>query len=1033
MGHTEHRARKGGVIMDTKKAASADGQNNQHINLTEAAHFLQALDPEEGKFTFQTFGDSRKDSSLTGIFHGGFEDCKDQLKCLNEAGAGIFVTVCKTDGGGRKTENIVAVRAVFLDLDGAPLPESWPIDPHFIIETSPGRWHAYWLLEEGFPLDRFTETQKAIAARFKGDGSVCDLPRVMRLPGFFHQKEDPFLSRIVRDSSQTPRYTSNQILEAFPSAGHPPKNKTVVSVVPEEDPILQALTGKGMMIRKDPSEKGKYIITCPWADEHTNGNTEAAFWLSRHGGYDGYGFKCLHSHCAGQTIKNLKEYLGVDQDPWSEPEQLPNGLLPVQAFHYNLLPVSFRGWIKDIAERMQCPRDFPAVGAMIALAAVVGRKIAIRPKEHDDWAVVPNLFGGVIGHPGLSKTPALQQVMAPLKRLSCDSIKAFKQASIKWKGQEVIFEAKDKALASQLRKVTDEGGDSTEIEASLAKLWEANEPPVERRYVINDPTIESLQKILCENPLGVLLFRDELSGWFRLLDQAGRENDRGFYLESWSGDGSYTSDRIGRGKTHIPSVCLSILGGIQPGPLAEYIREATRNGRGADGLLQRFQLLVWPDPAGWEHVDRLPDTKAKDQAYGVFRRLDALDPLEIGAKEEEPDGIPFLRFDPEAQLVFNRWLRTLETTKVRSGEHSLLTGAFSKYRSLIPSLALLIHLADVGTGPVGVDSLLRAIEWGEYLESHMRRIYQGAEEPLFTAAKSLLKRIHDGEIGDGMTLREIGLKGWAGLDRVSLPAALEILNQYNWARAETIKPAGGGRSSVIIRINPQVFKTPNMPPSPEKMSIVGFVGSVGGGPISVENPDGADIKEKEECENEVPPTYIPTKPTKLKEEAKSSSSQKDPESPVPVLSPPGNSNCRSGIDPLSPGSAGSLSPFRQVLNAARERRAAKKLEEQATKKTEEGQSSSPLRRNSSTWVWSGPDPDEIAAAALDLDLYGTSEDDPPFVPQTHPDPESDGPLRAKIRAAVEKMECLPMEIRFPSGATSGERASKPRRTLRRGR
>ena len=312
MGHTEHRARKGGVIMDTKKAASADGQNNQQINLTEAAHFLQVLDPEEGMFTFQTFRDSGGGPSLTQIFHDTFEECKAELERLNEDGAGVFVTVCKTDGSGRKKENIVAVRAVFLDLDGEPLPESWPIEPHFIIETSLGRWHCYWLLEGGVPLDRFTETQKAIARMFNGDPVVCDLSRVMRIPGFIHQKKKPFLSHIILDRSQEPRYTSHQILEAFPSVEISPKNKIAAPVIPMmEDPILQALTEKIMVIRQDRSEKGKFVMTCPWAGEHTNGDPEAAYWSPNHGGYAGPGFKCLHSHCVNRSIKDLKEYLGI--------------------------------------------------------------------------------------------------------------------------------------------------------------------------------------------------------------------------------------------------------------------------------------------------------------------------------------------------------------------------------------------------------------------------------------------------------------------------------------------------------------------------------------------------------------------------------------------------------------------------------------------------------------------------------------------------------------------------------------------------
>lgn len=53
----------------------------------------------------------------------------------------------------------------------------------------------------------------------------------------------------------------------------------------------------------------------------------------------------------------------------------------------------------------------------------------------------------------------------------------------------------------------------------------------------------------------------------------GHENDREFYLESWSGKGDYDVDRIGRGSLFVPALCVSIFGSIQPGPLSKHIRK----------------------------------------------------------------------------------------------------------------------------------------------------------------------------------------------------------------------------------------------------------------------------------------------------------------------------------------------------------------------------------------------------------------------------------------------------------------------------
>lgn len=174
----------------------------QNLNMTRL--FLHALDPE-GTFTFQTFGDRGKDPGLNRVLHGSFEQHADELVRLNNLGAGVFVMVNKGDGivhpdakTCRTKANVVAVRALFVDLDGSPIEPvlKMPLLPDIVVESSPGRWHAYWLTE-GCPLDEFKERQVLLAEMFDGDPKVCDLPRVMRLPGFLHQKGEPFLSVLM--------------------------------------------------------------------------------------------------------------------------------------------------------------------------------------------------------------------------------------------------------------------------------------------------------------------------------------------------------------------------------------------------------------------------------------------------------------------------------------------------------------------------------------------------------------------------------------------------------------------------------------------------------------------------------------------------------------------------------------------------------------------------------------------------------------------------------------------------------------------
>jgi hypothetical protein len=317
--------------------------------------------------------------------------------------------------------------------------------------------------------------------------------------------------------------------------------------------------------------------------------------------------------------------------------------------------------------------------------------------------------------------------------------------------------------------------------------------------------VEKLGELLRDNPRGVLLFRDELTGFLRTLDREGHENDRGFYLEAWNGTGGYSYDRIARGTIDIEAACVSILGSIQPGPLGHYLRPTLRGGIGDDGLMQRFQLLVWPDiPPDWENIDRWPNSQAKEAAYEVFTRLDRFTVADLGATtHEDAGGIPFLRFDDAASELFIDWRTALERTLRKPGDHAAVQAHLSKYRSLVPSLALIIHLADGGKNPVTVAAIERALAWAEYLESHARRIYSHGLGVDYAGAQALADHISRGDLEHGFTARDVYRPQWADLTTSEEAArAIDTLVDLHWLYP--IPQDTGGRPSVRYLINPKV-------------------------------------------------------------------------------------------------------------------------------------------------------------------------------------------------------------------------------------
>jgi putative DNA primase/helicase len=203
--------------------------------------------------------------------------------------------------------------------------------------------------------------------------------------------------------------------------------------------------------------------------------------------------------------------------------------------------------------------------------------------------------------------------------------------------------------------------------------------------------------------------------------------------------------------------------------------------------------MVYPDVSPyWKEVDRSPDGVARATVNKLAERLDNLNPVDIGADADIYGGVPFLRFDDAAQALFSEWRAALEH-RLRSGEeHPAIVSHLSKYRKLIPSLALINHLCDATQGPVSEAALLRAIAYGEYLETHARRIYSYATRPDIEAAKTLLKRLASGKLPDVFKARDLSQKGWAGLESPKkAQSAIDLLLEYRHLIAEEVTTTGG--------------------------------------------------------------------------------------------------------------------------------------------------------------------------------------------------------------------------------------------------
>lgn len=505
---------------------------------------------------------------------------------------------------------------------------------------------------------------------------------------------------------------------------------------------------------------------------------------------------------------------------WLDPRPIKTTLFFVPSFNdETLLPEVLRNWIMDEADRMPCPPDFIAAAVLVSLGATIGARCAIKPKSNDPWLIVPNLWGGIVGLPSAKKSPAISVALKPFDRLIARAMEEQREAKEAYEADKIVFEAKKDAIESRIKMKAKNAkkGDLDDLDSIAKELQnhrqDAPKEPILRRYKSNDTTVEKLGELLKENPAGLLVLRDELVGLIASWDKAGREGDRAFYLEAWNGNSSFDTDRIGRGHIFIPNLCTSLFGGIQPDKLTIYL-EQSANALANDGMLQRFQMLVYPDHRDWEWCDRSPDKDARNKACAVFDTIANFDPIAWGAIPcDDFSKFPHFYFEEEAQKIFIEWSTALNRVRLLAEDNPLIAQHLGKYDKVFSALALIFHIVDCAanwsTGPVKAESALRAVAWCEYLEAHARRCYGLLADDGLRSAQALADKLSKVKLSDGFTARDVRRNQWRYLTTdEAVQAALDWLEDEGWLRANEVGGTGPGTGRRTIRyfINPKVKK-----------------------------------------------------------------------------------------------------------------------------------------------------------------------------------------------------------------------------------
>jgi len=507
--------------------------------------------------------------------------------------------------------------------------------------------------------------------------------------------------------------------------------------------------------------------------------------------------------------------VSTPEDEWPEPESITAKAPAVPVFKAEWLPPSVRREAIDTAHWLRVPLDYAGPARMVTLAAALGNRVMVRPNREDaKWLESASaLWGMVIADPGRRKSPLLGAIVAPLKEMNDAAAVRNETAFKNWQAAVENHEDVIAGARAALRKEAQSSGKEANLDAVNAARKDEPRKPPEVHYVVQHTTSVYLATILRDNPHGVLNFHDELPPFIDELLEGQDAKARGLLLESWGGKGSFQYGSISqKGTVNVPTACMTLLGGAQPGPLTSLIHAATNGEKNANGLLQRFLCTVWPDhvrlPHPWIPRDETAATVVRD----VTSKLATVAASAGGARFDGKHH--YIDLNSDAQKMFRDWEDSFDASLEKE------TGAYashlSKYKTLVAGWALLWTVVEwTRTGvnvwgmpiqpipDIGPEAMTAAIEMAGYFAEHARRMYSMSVTDI-VATRSLAAKLIAGEDLDGKTIRHIYRKRWPGLSTAAdVSEAVENLRDAGWIRFGNVPSTTRGRPSVVITVSPK--------------------------------------------------------------------------------------------------------------------------------------------------------------------------------------------------------------------------------------
>ena len=479
--------------------------------------------------------------------------------------------------------------------------------------------------------------------------------------------------------------------------------------------------------------------------------------------------KVTCEECPHVSFKSIEALFEGDPRPFQVQ------LSSVPSFPLEIFPKKVGHYISIIASQYSQVPDYAATAFITSLCGLIGRSIHLRMRASDSWIETANCWSILVGAPSAKKSPILRRIFSLFKPLD--------------KGAGENFAAAIKAYGVRKRASEKAKEDFDEL------------PPIRRRYVTDDVTTPKLRELMAGNPKGIILRNDELKGQLERLDKQGNEGDRSFMMSCWSGLEDYSEDRMCRESLLNIPLALTWIGCIPPSPLQRYLCEAMGRSGGADGFIQRFQFVCYPDQ---KKAFTLPDVAMPDSLENEIQRVMEL----LDAKTSNQTR--YLSFSNEAQVHFDEWL-VIHENDARFGGHPLYWEShLGKQAKALAVLAIILHRLNetvLGTleDQISLETLKSALQAQAYYLAHSRRCYDSLTGGTVSEAEVILSLFRQKRLPRRFKAQDIYHQGLGGLsDSMRVRSALELLQDYGWVVSEKESGATGRRNEFWV-VHPRMI------------------------------------------------------------------------------------------------------------------------------------------------------------------------------------------------------------------------------------